>query len=152
MLVQSVPMFTKIIAIFLVLSGVFVSMYLGMAGDSQSPTPPPLSGQIEVVTKWTGDATERYVGQIDRVSVLFEHLDYTQYRLQTNSRVRTGLLNTERGYKDDIDATVYVLDWQKPEGAQLRYVRLTAEPTTLYLLSSDSEIIMGSKLTLESEI
>lgn len=91
--------------------------------------------------------TERYVGQIDRVSVIFEHSDYTSYRLSTNDIVREGQLNTERGYKDDSDATVYVLNWRLPEGEQLRYVRLTDIPEKLFLLDTEQNVVSSSVLT-----
>jgi hypothetical protein len=78
--------------------------------------------------KETVAATERYSAQVDRVKVVFEQWDYTRYRLQTNDLVREGEMNSERGFEDDMDATVYVLNWQKPEGEQTRYVRLSAEP------------------------
>lgn len=94
-------------------------------------------------------ATERYSGRIDRVDVVFEHKDYTEYRLTTNGLMREGELNTERGFEDDIDATVYVLNWQKPEGEQMLYVRLTAEHGRLYLLDSERKIVRGSVLNLE---
>jgi uncharacterized protein YxeA len=93
--------------------------------------------------------TERYAAQVDRVAVVFEHKDYTRYRLTTNGLVREGELNTERGFEDDIDATVYVLNWQQPEGEQMFYVRLTAEPDRLYALDGERKILRGSALILE---
>jgi hypothetical protein len=93
--------------------------------------------------------TERYSAYIDRVEVVFEHKDYTQYQLRTNERVQKGDLNTERGFENDEDATVYVLNWQKPAGEQILYVRLTAEPGRLYLLDSERNILRGSVLYLQ---
>lgn len=93
--------------------------------------------------------TERYSAQVDRVKVIFEQWDYTRYRLQTNELVREGEMNTERGFGDDLDATVYVLNWQTPVGEQIRYVRLTAEPGYLYALDSDHNIIKSGRLVLE---
>lgn len=119
-------------------------------------TPAPETAQeaepdtTETNAPWT-DATERYSARADRVDVVFEHKDYTHYRLQTNELMRTGDLNTERGFGDDIDATVYVLNWREPEGAQIRYVRLTSEPTHLYILDSNQEIVRGSRLTLDTD-
>lgn len=95
-------------------------------------------------------ATERYSARVDRVNVVFEHYDYTSYRLTTNGLVREGELNTERGFEADIDATVFVLNWQKPEGEQMRYVRLSTDPTHLYFIDSEQKIVMGSVLTLET--
>lgn len=109
------------------------------------------SGEIgEWVKDFEGESnpTERYRGQADRVSVVFENYNYTSYRLVTNGAVQEGELNTERGYKEDIDATVYVLNWQKPEGEQMRYVRLTNEPGKLFLLNTEGNI-SGAPLSLE---
>lgn len=92
------------------------------------------------------EPTERYGARVDRVDVTFEQWEYTQYRLMTNGLVRQGELNTERGYGDDENATVYVLNWQKPEGEQIRYVRLTDEPNSLYLLDSAGEIVKSGAL------
>jgi hypothetical protein len=94
--------------------------------------------------------TERYSAQVDRVKVLFEQWDYTRYRLQTNELVREGEMNSERGFGDDSDATVYVLNWQAPEGQQIRYVRLSAEPGYLYALDGYQNIIKSGRLVLEN--
>lgn len=96
-----------------------------------------------------GDFTERYSARVDRVDVVFEHKNFTEYRLTTNGLVREGELNTERGFEDDPDATVYLLNWQRPEGEQMYYVRLTNEPKKLYVLDSNRERIMSGVLTLE---
>jgi hypothetical protein len=93
--------------------------------------------------------TERYSAQVDQVVVVFEHTDYTRFRLTTNGAIKEGELNTERGYKEDPDATVYVLDWQKPADEQMRYVRLTNDPGRIYLLDSNNELITGTPLLLE---
>lgn len=93
--------------------------------------------------------TERYSAQVDRVKVLFEQWEYTRYRLQTNELVREGAMNSERGFGDDPDATVYVLNWDKPEGEQIRYVRLTAEQDKLYALDGYQNIIKSGHLNLE---
>jgi hypothetical protein len=52
------------------------------------------------------DVTERYRGVTDEGLVVFEHMNYTSYRLTRNGLVEEGALNTERGYGDDVDATV----------------------------------------------
>ncbi len=94
-------------------------------------------------------ATERYTARVDRVEVVFEHWDYTKFRLQTNDLIREGELQRERGFDTDPDATVYVLYAQKPIGEQIRYVRLTTQPTVLFMLGSDNKIIIGSKLQVQ---
>ena len=122
--------------------------------DNNRPVPEPVvvtEQEIieETVLPEVVEFTERYAARVDRVNVVFEHKDYTRYRLTTNELVREGELNTERGFEDDIDATVYVLNWQKPEGEQMYYVRLTAEPNLLYALDGERKILRGSALTLE---
>ncbi len=102
------------------------------------------------VKAWT-TATEKYSARVDRVNVAFEHKDFTKYRLTTNSLVREGELNTERGFENDPDATVFVLNWQRPEGERIYYVKLTSEPSKLYVLDSNREIIKGSALTLDND-
>lgn len=109
------------------------------------------SGQIgEWVKDFEGEGnyTERYSRQVDRVSVAFEHYNYTTFRLITGDRIQNGELNTERGYKDDIDATVFVLNWQDEESEQLRYVKLSKEPDRIYLLDTNGEILRGSYLLI----
>ncbi len=110
------------------------------------------SGQIgEWVKDFAGEGnyTERYSRQVDRVSVAFEHYNYTTYRLITGDRIQNGELNTERGYKDDIDATVFVLNWQDEESAQLRYVKLSKESDRIYLLDTNGEMLRGSYLLIQ---
>ena len=122
--------------------------------DNNRPVPEPVVVTEQEIVEETVppevvEFTERYAARVDRVNVVFEHKDYTRYRLTTNELVREGELNTERGFEDDIDATVYVLNWQKPEGEQMYYVRLTAEPNRLYALDGERKILRGSALTLE---
>ena len=147
---------TVYMLIVLVAALIALCVFLLFKNDNATAPAPevPDSGAVDTSAKevvWEeGPTTERYAARVDRVEVVFEHRDYTIYRLQTNDLVRTGELNTERGFKDDQDATVYVLNWQKPEGEQIRYVRLTSEPTKLYVLDGNQEIIQGSPLVLDT--
>ena len=93
--------------------------------------------------------TERFSAQVDRVKVIFEQWDYTRFRLQTNDLVREGEMNSERGFGDDPDATLYVLNWHKTEGERIYYVRLTAEPQYLYVVDSYRNLIKSGRLMLE---
>lgn len=95
--------------------------------------------------------TERYSARVDRIEVVFEHWDYTSYRFTTGGGyVQEGELNTERGFGDDPDATLYVLNWRKHEGERIYFVRLRNDPTHIYNVRYDTqEIIKGSALTLE---
>jgi hypothetical protein len=58
-------------------------------------------------------------------------------------------MHTERGFGDDLDATVCVLNWQVLAGEQIRYVRLTAEPRYLYALDGYQNIIKSGRLELD---
>ena len=51
-----------------------------------------------------------------------------------------GELNTERGYGNDPDATVYVLDWKKPVAQQSRYVRYSTESDSLHHIDASGKI------------
>jgi hypothetical protein len=67
--------------------------------------------------------TERIIGRVNNTSIIFEHTNYVQYRLTRDGKVITGELNTERGFRQDKDATVYVLDSDMLKGAQQYFVR-----------------------------
>jgi len=46
-------------------------------------------------------------------------------------------LNTERGYEKDPDATVYILNWDKPENEQWIFVRETGNDSTIFEIKSN---------------
>ncbi len=48
----------------------------------------------------------------------------------------SGKFNTERGFKEDIDATVFILNYDKPENEQLYFVYFSNNPNILYRLDS----------------
>lgn len=52
----------------------------------------------------------------------------------------TGKLNTERGYEKDNDATVYVLDYDKP-GEERYFVRFTGKDKKLVMLDKQRKMI-----------
>lgn len=80
--------------------------------------------------------TERFSGIINGESIMFQHADYVQYMLVRGNESRTGELNTERGFGDDMNATVYVL--YSDDGLELeKFVRLTNNPGTLYRLNDE---------------
>jgi hypothetical protein len=87
----------------------------------------PVNGP-EIVSSTVSDSlpTEIFSGTLKNKAFRFEHFRYTTYRLSTGSTWRSGKLNTERGYKNDRNATVYVLDHEGPENAQIHLVRSSA--------------------------
>ncbi|MEI6280931.1 MAG: hypothetical protein WCP17_02955 [bacterium] len=97
------------------------------------------------------NVTEKFTGDINGKAVIFEQADYVNYRLTIDGVVKEGDLNTERGFRNDENATVYVLDWKKPETEQKYYVRLSNDSTHIQLLDSNRNIIPG-ELLKSSEI
>ncbi len=68
--------------------------------------------------------------------IVFRQQDGTRYELSMDKIERRGDLNTERGWQDDADATVYILNWQRPIEEQIVFVRLTATPKVLTMLDA----------------
>ncbi|TPG40941.1 copper resistance protein NlpE [Flavobacterium pectinovorum] len=52
-----------------------------------------------------------------------------------------GNYNTERGLEDDPNGTIYVLNYDKPEGEQIFYGYSAKSPDKLFLLDHDRKII-----------
>lgn len=112
---------------------------------TEAPPPGDLSDQQSNFT----EPSERFVGNINGAQIIFEQKDYTSYRMTRDGTISQGPLNTERGYEDDIDATLYILNWTEPESHQLYFVRLTNEYTHLQMLDSNRKIIPGAVLVRE---
>lgn len=54
-------------------------------------------------------------------------------------------LNTERGYEKDEDATVYILNWDKPEIEQRVFVRKTGNDSTIFEIKSNRKRFSDKK-------
>ncbi len=67
--------------------------------------------------------TESYSGFVKGTEVVFEHLNYTRYRLKLDDEITEGELNTERGFGDDANATLYILNHDRPESEHAYFVR-----------------------------
>lgn len=65
--------------------------------------------------------SECFYGTVKGIAIVFEHQDYTKFRMTENGKLVEGALNTERGFGDDPDATVYVLNFGQPE-EEWRYI------------------------------
>src|SRR3569832_1554969 len=85
------------------------------------------------------EVTEKYIGIINGGQVIFEHSHFTQYRLTENNKVTTGALNTERGFGDDADATLFVLNPDSAEDKQKYFVRFTGGKFAM--LNNQSQLI-----------
>lgn len=65
--------------------------------------------------------------------------------------VEKGSINTERGLEKDIDGTIYILNWDKPENEQVYYGYFSKNPEKLYLLDRNKKVIK-SKLNYFLEL
>lgn len=67
--------------------------------------------------------TERFSGMVKGTEVIFEHLNYSTYRLTVAQDVTEGEMNTERGFEADENATLYILNPGRPTVEQAYFVR-----------------------------
>lgn len=88
-------------------------------------------------------ATEKFKGIINGKTIVFEHENYAHYRLTVNGFVTTGDLNTERGFGSDINATVFILDWEKPVDDQKIFVRFTGDTTHISMFDTKRANVIG---------
>jgi hypothetical protein len=93
-------------------------------------------------TKTPEPSTEIFRGTSNNVNIIFAHTNYTHYRITEGGKITEGNLNTERGFENDDDATVYILDYDKPENQQKFFVRMT--DGRIMMLDSNRKIIPGS--------
>jgi hypothetical protein len=78
----------------------------------------------------------------------------TEELLQTSNGalVRSGLFNTERGFEKDEDATLYVLNDDKPTAEQFYFVRETGSDNLLIKLDQERRKIKEHHLVLKRVI
>lgn len=77
-----------------------------------------------VPNDWT-NPSETFAGTANGVRIAFQHNNYTSYRLITGVDTVVGNLNTERGFQDDEDATLYILYYDYPDSVLWHFVRMT---------------------------
>lgn len=56
------------------------------------------------------------------------------YRLSEDGVVTLGELNTERGFTEDENATVYILNWREAKAVQRKFVKFSSNPLQLIAL------------------
>lgn len=73
----------------------------------------------------------------------FQSYELTELYLGKNENeiVSKGSLNTERGFEDDPDATVYILNYDQPKINQRYFVRLTKHQNQIFMLDRNKKII-----------
>ena len=98
-----------------------------------TPTPQNSIKNLLIVEKYTGTQA----GKPLTISIT----SFTAYSIVTENEMPvTGSVNTERGFGDDENATVYVLDWDKDAKLQKRYVRPSSDPTHLFAVDASGKI------------
>lgn len=70
------------------------------------------------------------------------------YNEDEDFRKTKGKLNTERGYEDDADATVYILNYDLPANKQRYFVRLTGKDEVFEIGSDRKRFTDGKNHTL----
>lgn len=74
--------------------------------------------------RWA-NPSETFTGTANGVQIKFFQKDYTAYRLIVGVDTTEGILNTERGFQNDEDATLYILYYEMPDSIQYHFVRMT---------------------------
>ncbi len=72
--------------------------------------------------------------------------ELTEIYIDRDTLVSTGRFNTERGFGDDNDATVVVLNYDRPESEQQYYMHYSALPGDLHVLNPKKELIKDTTL------
>jgi hypothetical protein len=83
--------------------------------------------------------TETFRGTYQEKEVVFSHVDFKSYSLNMGGVLSSGALKTERGYGDDPNATVYVLNSDKPKNERNYFVRT---PTGSVYMLDDGRYVM----------
>lgn len=94
-----------------------------------------------------------YEGDGTMESHKFELSSTYQGKEPGNVFVQKGNFNLERGLEKDPNGTIYVLNYDKPEGEQIFYGYSAATPDKLFLLDNKREIIkskLNYTLTLKN--
>lgn len=94
-----------------------------------------------------------YQGDGTMESHKFELTSTYQGKEPGNVFVQKGNFNTEKGVGNDKNGTIYVLNYDKPEGEQIFYGLTSAEPNKLFLLDKERQIIkskLNYTLTLKN--
>jgi hypothetical protein len=90
--------------------------------------------------------TQTFQGTVNGTTWTFEHNHYSEFRLQRGEQTEIGDMNTERGWQDDMNATVYVLHPNAKADLQLLLVRSTG--TTALMLLNDQRQLVEPRVTL----
>lgn len=82
-------------------------------------------------------------GMVNGRQIHFSHRNGEVYLFLADGQALLGRLITEQGYDDDPDATVYILNPEKPEDQRKYFVRFTGDSA---FMLDQARKITGSKL------
>ncbi|KFD80617.1 hypothetical protein DA89_2046 [Vibrio paracholerae] len=82
-----------------------------------------------------------YHGVVDGKSVSLEIIGHGDgYRMSVDGQVTLGELNTERGFEQDENASLFILNWRQPEIEQIKWVKLSSDHQRLVLVDKDGKL------------
>lgn len=82
-----------------------------------------------------------YRGVIDAKPVTLEIIGQgDRYRMTVDGLVTLGELNTERGFAQDENASLFILNWQLPEAEQIKFVKLSKNHSVLVRVDANGQL------------
>ncbi|MGL4835928.1 MAG: hypothetical protein ACRC22_00230 [Shewanella sp.] len=82
-----------------------------------------------------------YRGVIKALPVTLEIIGRgDRYRLSVDGLVTLGELNTERGFEQDENASLFILNWQQPKADQIRFVKLSKDHSALVRVDANGQL------------
>lgn len=82
-----------------------------------------------------------YRGVIDAKPVTLEIIGQgDRYRMTVDGLVTLGELNTERGFEQDENASLFILNWQQPEAEQIKFVKLSKDHSVLVRVDANGQL------------
>ena len=129
--------------IFLLLP--FLALSLTSCSNSEESTPPAAAVVDTTAIPPLKDSlitlkpTETFSGTYQEKEVVFSHYNFKAYSLSIAGVITKGLLTNERGYGDDPNATVYVLNSDKPKNERSYIVR--TPNGSVYMLDKDRYVM-----------
>ncbi len=82
-----------------------------------------------------------YRGVIDDKSITLEIIGQGDgYRMSVDGLVTLWELNTERGFEQDDNASLFILNWRKPDVEQIKFVKLSNDHQRLVLVDVNGNL------------
>ncbi|WP_374907476.1 hypothetical protein [Shewanella xiamenensis] len=82
-----------------------------------------------------------YRGVIDTKPVTLEIIGQgDRYRMTVDGLATFGELNTERGFEQDENASLFILNWQQPEAEQIKFVKLSKDHSVLVRVDANGQL------------